>query len=190
MKRLAAILGMVLGLISSSAMALPAQVNLNLTLTNGPIYPIYSIDGDSTGDIGVAASQYAANKTSLDAKGSVEFSLSWLTQGQVVNSLLPWVSGALVTTTVAPATPGLNYLAVRNTSIGNYYGYITLDFQLPLYQSYDGGYTQTLVSYTFDDSGVPITVGAYTVGAVPTPATIALLGRGLVGIGATRRKRA
>jgi hypothetical protein len=187
MKRLAVIFGMVLGLISASAMALPAQVNLNLTLTNGPNYPIYSIDGDSFGDIGVAASQYAANKTSLDAKGAVEFSLSWLSQGQVVNSLLPWVSGARVTTTVAPATPGLNYLAVRNTSIGNYYGYITLDFQQPLYQAYDGGYTQTLVSYTFDDSGDPITVGTVR---VPVPSTIALLGFGLVGIGAFCRKQA
>jgi hypothetical protein len=186
MKRLAAILGMVLGLVSTSAMAGVVQVNLNQTLPNEGFSTV-SIDGDATADIGLAASISDANYTYLNGSGlPASWSYSWLSQGQVVDSSLTWTSGGEgYTTTAAPVTPGLNYLAVRNTSIGNYYGYITLDFQEPSYQNYAGGYTQTLVSYTYDNTG-----GAVTVGAVPVPATLALLGLGFVGMGVSRRKQA
>jgi PEP-CTERM motif len=186
MKRLAAIVGMVLGLVSTSAMAGVVQVNLNQLLPNSFSSRV-SIDGDATADIGLAASANNANYTFLSGRGlPASWSYSWLSQGQVVDSSLTWTAEDIgVTTTAAPVTPGLNYLAVRNTSIGNYYGYITLDFQEPYYQTNAGGYTQTLVSYTYDNTG-----GAITVGAVPVPATLALLGLGFVGMGVSRRKQA
>ena len=85
-----------------------------------------------------------------------------------------------------PLLPGLNYLAVSDTSIGNYYGYITIDYELPIVGT--GGYSQTLVSYTYDNTGAAVTVDG---GTIPEPASLSLLSLGLLGlVGAARRRKA
>lgn len=148
----------------------------------------YDIDGDSFFDIGLSEDCCSPNKTFVYSFGPTKWQYSWLKVGDKVDSSLAWVSGTYGYTPLALMLPGRNYLAVSNTSIGNYFGYITIDFQAPLVET--GGYTQKLISYTFENSGQAITVGDADKNTVSSPASIGLFGLGLAGLvfGARRRQ--
>ncbi|MES2317857.1 MAG: PEP-CTERM sorting domain-containing protein [Pseudomonadota bacterium] len=145
---------------------------------------MYDLDGDTVNDLGLSEDCCSPNRTYVSGT-STKWQYAWMNAGQVVDGSLAWVSFTSGYTPTAPMLPGLNYLAISNTSMGNYFGYATIDFQLPTVGT--GGYSQTLKSYTYDNSGAGITVGA----EVPEPASLGLFGLGLMGlVFNARRKKA
>ena len=173
-------------MLPSLAMASVVTNNINLALPHSG-FNAYDIDGDAIVDIGLSEDCCSPNNTFVSSGFGypASWQYAWLSVGQTVDNTLTWVSGTGGYTPTAPVTPGLNYLAVKDTSIGSYFGYITIDFELPLVGT--GGYSQTLVSYTYDDTGRAVTVGS----SVPEPTALSLLGLGLLGlVGASRRRKA
>lgn len=164
----------------SLATASVVTVNINKALPHSG-QTGYSIDGDSTVDIFLSEDCCSPNRTYIGG-GFAQYQFAWLSQGQVVGSSLAYTNSSDYTPT-APLLPGLNYLAVKNSSIGNYFGYITIDYELPTVST--GGYSQTLTSYTYDNTGASVTVGA----AVPEPSSLMLLAGGLIALTARMRKK-
>ncbi len=70
----------------------------------------------------------------------------------------------------------LGFSLIDNSDAGPYYGWMRVNFS-------NSGGTGTLIDWAYDNSGAPITVGV-----VPEPASITLLGLGAVALVLRRRK--
>lgn len=156
----------------SNATLITNEINLLLP-TSGSLQ--VDLDGDSVFDIGLAEDCCADDNTWTDADDyATEVVLSWLSLGDVIDGSLAW-TGDSAYMDLGGQVIGLNYIAVQNFSLGNFFGYITLDYN---------GTDLYLASFTYDDTG-----SALTVAEVPEPTSIALFGLGLIGFILARAKK-
>lgn len=155
-------------------------VNHNVTLLPPTGYLEADLDGDGVADINLASNFYVSVWTQ-----NTQFTTPYSLIGDVVGPQNAWRQGNtwldLYGSIQNYTQDGYLYLGVRNTSLGNYYGYIKFNY-------YQESNSISLNSYTYENTGLPITV---TASAVPEVATAWLFASGLIGlVGVARRRTA
>jgi hypothetical protein len=150
-----------------------AIVTIQHDITNLPPsgYVPIDLDDDAIADVNLASNFYI---NVFDS--AAEFTWSYSLRGDVIDASLPWTRGNYWPDPYGHVQDNHLYLPIRNTSIGNYYGYITYDF-------HPDSHSVSLNSYTYENSGAAITV-------VPEPTSVLLFGLGLVAIGIGCRRAA
>lgn len=137
---------------------------------------LYDLDGDGTNDIGLAEDCCSDERLWINGNGfATDFQFAFVSPGSVIDGALSWVSGVSGYTADIPV--GTSYIATRNTSVGDYFGYFSVDFNAA---------DIFLTGFWYEDSGRAITVGS---AAVPEPSMLLLLGLGLAALGVSRRRR-
>ncbi|CAA0087820.1 Uncharacterised protein [Halioglobus japonicus] len=168
-----------LALAGLSAMTLSANASLitvehNITDLPYSGYVQIDIDGDGLKEINLASNRYVSV-----FNYDTYFTRSYSLIGDVIDASIAWKQGNYWPNPNGYVQDDLLYLAVRNTTIGHYYGYMTYEY----HASTD---TVSLRSYTYENSGAPITVRAST---VPIPAASWLLGSAILFLAGIRRKK-
>lgn len=166
------------GLLTLSAFgaANASLITIEHNITNLPSSGYFSIDldGDGLNDINLASNFYVSV-----FNYNTNFTSSYSLIGDVIDANTTWRGGNDWPSSFGYVQDDLLYLGVRNTTIGDYYGYITFNFE---------NNSVSLNSYTYENSGSAITVGATV---VPVPTAVWLFGSGLLGlIGFAKRKPA
>ncbi len=157
----------------STANAAIVTIEHNITNLPSSGYVPIDLDNDGLADVNLASNFYIST---WDTWGATQFTWSYSLIGDVIDANLPWTRGNFWPDPSGHVQDNHLYLPIRNTSIGNYYGYITYDF-------HPDSNSVSLNSYTYENSGSAITV-------VPEPASVWLLGSGLVAIIGVGRRRA
>ena len=158
----------------ASATVVDVEIGLQLP-PSGTAY--YDLDGDSITDIGLAEDCCRDETLWINGIGlTTDFQWAFVFVGDMIDDTLAWVSGAAGYTTTLLV--GTSYVAVRNTSSGAYYGYMTIDFD---------GVDTFLTRYTYEDTGGFITVGS---ASAPEAASLVMLAFGLLGLGFAARRKA
>lgn len=163
----------------STANAAILTIEHNITDLPSSGYVSIDLDDDGIADVNLASNFYIST---YNVWGGTEFTRSYSLIGDVIDVNIPWTRGNYWPDASGHVLDNHLYLPIRDTSIGNYYGYITFDY-------HRDSNSVSLDSYTYDNSGSAITVAA----AVPEPTSVGLLGSGLVaiiGIGVARRRTA
>jgi hypothetical protein len=150
-------------------------VTIQHDITNLPSsgYVPIDLDDDGLADANLASNFYIST---YGTWGGTQFTWSYSLIGNSIDAHLPWTRGNYWPDPYGHVQDNHLYLPIRNTSIGNYYGYITYDF-------HPGSDSVSLDSYTYDNSGAAITV-------VPEPTSVWLFGSGLVALVGVGRRRA
>jgi hypothetical protein len=169
MKKTTVILSACLFVSTANAAIITIQHNVTNLPSSG--YVSIDLDDDGVADVNLASNFYI----NTWAWGGTEFTWSYSLLGDVVDADLPWKRGNYWPDPYGHVQDNHLYLPIRNTSIGNYYGYITYDF-------HSDSHSVSLNSYTYENSGAAITV-------VPEPTSIWLFGSGLVAIIGVGRRR-
>ena len=159
-----------------------ATITVDHNVTNLPPsgYLQADLDGDGIADINLASNFYVSVWDQ-----DTQFSTPYALIGDAIGPDRAWQRGNtwldLYGSIQNYVQDGYLYLGVRNTSVGNYYGYIKYNYD-------SKSNSISLNSFTYEDTGIPITVSA---SSVPEPATSWLFGLGLIGlIGMGSRKAA
>ena len=162
-------------LLAAKANAAIVTIERHITDLPSSGYVPIDLDGDGIADLNFASNFYIST---YGTWSGTEFTWSYSLIGGVVDGSLPWVRGNFWPDPNGHVQDNHLYLPLRDTSIGNYYGYITYDF-------HPESDSVSLDSYTYDNSGAAITIAA-----VPEPTSVWLLGSGLVAIIGVSRRRA
>lgn len=156
-------------------------IDHNITYLPSSGYFEIDLDDDGLVDINLASNFYVSVWSQ-----NTEFTTPYSLIGDVIDANNTWRQGNtwldLYGSIQDYVQDDLLYLSVRNTTVGDYYGYITFN-----YNSNSNSNSVSLNSYTYENSGAAITVGSTE---VPEPTSLALLGLGLAGFGFMRKKKA
>lgn len=167
-------------LLIATANASIVTVDHNVTNLPSGGYLETDLDKDGLLDINLASNFYVSVWGQ-----STEFTTPYSLIGEEIGPNNSWRQGNtwldLYGSIQSYTQNGFLYLGIRNTSVGNYYGYIKYNYD-------PNSNSISLNSYVYENSGASIKVGA---SAVPEPTTLLLFGSGLIGlIGMARRKTA
>ncbi|WP_354625747.1 PEP-CTERM sorting domain-containing protein [Psychromonas sp. MME2] len=175
-KTICSVLGLTCSLLSMGVNASLITNEINLLLpTSGTLH--VDLDGDSINDLGLAEDCCSADNTWTSASDyTTQVSLNWLSLGDVIDDSLAWTGGNSYMD-LGGQVIGSNYIAVQDFSLGDFFGYITLDYN---------GTDLYLSSFTYENNGSQLTVS----NPVPSPAPLMLLGIGLLGFAFSRNKKA
>lgn len=166
-------------LLVGAANATIVTVNHNVTYLPPSGYLEIDLDGDGIADINLASNFYVSVWSQ-----NTQFTTPYTLIGDEIGPNNVWENGYawldLYGSIQNYVQEGYLYLGVRNTSIGNNYGYIKYNYD-------SNSNSISLNSFIYENAGTPITVTS----AVPEPITTLLLGLGLIGlIGVLGRKTA
>ena len=155
---------------ASEAAIVTVQHNI-INLPSSGYFEI-DLDKDGTVDINLASNFYVSSWS------GTQFVRSYSLLNDVIDNKLSWTSGNDWPNPTGYVRDDHLYLAVKDTTIGPYFGYLTYDY-------HDHSNSVSLISYTYDDTGAAIIVAA----PVPEPASLCLLGSGLVCLFGIARRR-
>lgn len=165
-------------LFGAAAHAAIVTIDHNVTDLPASGYLEADLDGDGIADFNLASNFYVSVWSQ-----NTQFTTPYALIGDVIGPDKPWQKGNtwldLYGNIQNFVQDGYLYLGIRNTSVGNNYGYIKYNYD-PKSNSI------SLNSFTYENTGLPITVGA---SAVPEPNTTWLLGLGFIGLMAARRRK-